>query len=32
MHVAWLRKKLNNQPVAKKLITFRGRGYKFIIN
>ncbi|MCJ8313857.1 MAG: response regulator transcription factor [Saccharospirillaceae bacterium] len=30
VHVAWLRKKLNDQPVAKRLITFRGRGYKFI--
>ena len=31
VHVAWLRKKLNDQPVAKRLITYRGRGYKFVL-
>lgn len=32
VHVAWLRKKLDDQPVAKHLVTLRGRGYKFVLN
>lgn len=30
VHVAWLRKKLGEQPVARHIITLRGRGYKFV--
>ena len=31
VHIAWLRKKLNDHPVARHIITLRGRGYKFIL-
>lgn len=30
VHIAWLRKKLDDQPVARHIITLRGRGYKFV--
>jgi DNA-binding response OmpR family regulator len=31
VHVAWLRKKIDDLPVAKHLITLRSRGYKFVL-
>jgi len=31
VHVAWLRKKIDDVPVAKHLITLRNRGYKFLL-
>jgi DNA-binding response OmpR family regulator len=30
VHIAWLRKKIENHPVSRHLITLRGRGYKFL--
>lgn len=32
VHVAWLRKKIDDVPVAKHLITLRNRGYKFVMS
>lgn len=32
VHIAWLRKKLDDQNVARYLRTLRGRGYKFVTN
>lgn len=30
VHIAWLRKKIDDHPVNRHLITLRGRGYKFL--
>ncbi|TCS35697.1 response regulator transcription factor [Reinekea marinisedimentorum] len=30
VHIAWLRKKIEDNPVSRHLITLRGRGYKFL--